>query len=339
MDRKLFKRIAEIFEVARHLYGPARDAVLASAPDVEPEVRELLGQDEAPARVLAVEKPQLDVGAAVGPYRIERVIGRGGMATVYLAVGSQGRVALKQLHPALLREDGVLTRFRREAALGARIRHPHVVRTLGLEGEESLVMEYVEGETLWDALQTRGAMTEATCRRIGREVAEGLAAIHVLDTVHRDLKPSNLIARRDGHVMVMDLGIALPLDDLLRLSRTGAYVGTVRYSAPEQLVETRAGLDGRADLYALGIVLYMLATGVHPLPEGGLVSTARAQLELEPRPLREVNRTISPFFSTLVGTLLAKRPDDRIESATTLSRILDQGETSAWWRAHPRHQA
>lgn len=333
MDPRRWARICEIFEAARDLSGPARDAVVASAPDVADDVRELLDQHEAPGELLVPPTSDPAIGEQVGPYRIERLLGRGGMAIVYLASGPDGPVALKRLNPLLLREPEVHERFRREAALGARLRHPHVVRTLGVEGEDCLVMEYIEGQTLRDLARERGALPEATCRRIGREIASGLAAIHALGTVHRDLKPANVIAASQGPLKVMDLGIALSLDDMLRLSRTGEFVGTARYSAPEQLDPARAAVDARTDLYALGLVLYELAAGRHPIPEGGLVTTMRAQLESTPEMLGRVNANVSPFFEALVGALMAKRPEDRPADAEAVIEAFDRGASSAWWRA------
>ncbi len=332
MDPKRWARICEVFEAARDLSGPAREAVVASAPDVADDVRELLDQHEAPGELLAPATADPAIGEQVGPYRIERLLGRGGMAIVYLASGPNGRVALKRLNPLLLREPEVRERFRREAALGERIHHPNVVRTLGVQGEDCLVMEYVEGPTLRDVARTRGPLPEATCRHLGREIASGLAAIHALGTVHRDLKPANVIVPSEGTLKVMDLGIALSLDDMLRLSRTGEFVGTARYSAPEQLDPKRAAVDARTDLYALGLVLYELAAGHHPIPSGGLVTTMRAQLESMPETLGTVNSNVSPFFEALVNALIAKQPEDRPAHAEAVVEALDEGESSAWWR-------
>ena len=333
MDPERWRRICEIFESARGLHGAAREAVLASASDVAPDVLELLEQHEATRGVLAEDNLDLDVGTPIGAWRIQRVLGRGGMATVYLATGPEGPVALKRLHAHLRHEPAIRERFRREAVLGARILHPNVVRSFGLEGEDCLVLEYVEGRTLRQVVEERGRLPESLCRHVGREIAEGLAAIHASGAVHRDLKPSNVMLTRDERVRVMDLGIAVSLDDLLRLSRTGEFVGTALYSAPEQLVPTQATVDGRTDLYTLGLLLYELAAGRHPIPEGGLVTTMRAQLETVPEPLRRAGPDISPFFETLVHTLIAKRPEDRPAGAADVVAILDAGEDGGWWRA------
>jgi len=334
VDPKRWQRICAIFEAARELRGEARAALLASAPDVAEDVQELLGHHETGGGVLRTEASEPEVGTRIGPYEIERVLGRGGMATVYLAAGPEGVVALKRLRPELCQEASILERFRREAELGARIRHENVIRTFGREGPDCLVLEYLEGRTLEQLLEDSGPLPETLCRHIGREVARGLVAIHAAGAVHRDLKPSNVLLTEDDGVRVMDLGIALPLDDLLRLSRTGQFVGTVRYSAPEQVTSSKAEVDARTDLYALGLLLYELAAGRHPLPRGGLVTTMRAQLEVLPEPLRSVNTLVTPFFETLVHALLPKAPEDRLASAERVLVILDEGEDGAWWQEH-----
>lgn len=332
MDAERWQRICDLFEAARAAEGEARAALLASAPDLAPEVLDLLGHHEDPSGSLdapaVVERPDEEIG----PYRIERVLGQGGMGTVYLAEGPEGPVALKRLHPQLKAHASIWERFRREAELGSRIRHPNVVRTMGIEGEACLVMEVVEGQTL-DELMVQGtAFTEAECRHVAMEVGRALVAIHEAGAVHRDLKPSNVIRTPAGQIKVMDLGIALPLDDLLRLSATGQFVGTVRYSAPEQLSGSKPTLDGRADLYSLGLVLYEMAAGEHPIPPGGLVTTMRAHLQAVPTPLRERSESVTPFFAALVHALLAKDPEARPGSARALVDILEAGEDGPWWR-------
>lgn len=333
MDPDRWQRICGLFDAARAVEEQDRAALLASAPDLADEVRELLGHHETQTGALDAPAASGAPETEIGPYRIEGVLGQGGMGTVYLATGPDGPVALKRLHPQLKAQASIWERFRREAELGSRIRHPNVVRTMGIEGDACLVMEVVEGRTLDELMLADASFTEAECRHLAREVAQALVAIHAAGAVHRDLKPSNVIRTPDGQIKVMDLGIALPLDDLLRLSATGQFVGTVRYSAPEQLAGSKPQLDGRADLYALGLMLYEMAAGAHPIPPGGLVTTMRAHLQTEPRPLREHSEAISPFFEALVHSLLAKDPSARPASARDLLGVLDEGEEGAWWRA------
>lgn len=322
MDPTRWQRICDLFDAVRTAEVAERDALLAASPDIADDVRELLGHHETTDSVLdgAAADPLID--NVVGPYRIKRKIGQGGMGAVYLAEGPDGPVALKRLHPQLRAEESIWKRFQREAELGTRIQHPNVVRSLGVEGEDCLIMELVEGRTLEDVLAKDAPLPESECRRIASGIAAGLVAIHAAGAVHRDLKPSNVIIANDGTAKVMDLGIALPLDDLLRLSATGQFVGTARYCAPEQLAEGKAQLDGRADLYALGLILYELATGTHPIPPGGLVSTMRAHLTLKAKPLRELNAAITPAYEALVLHMLAKAPGERLVSAEALVEAL-----------------
>ena len=327
MDPERWKRICAYFEAARGLRGPARDAVLASAADVAEEVRDLLREHDAEEGLLQEERPDPLLGRRIGPYRIERVLGRGGMATVYEATGPEGPVACKRLQPLLAREAVILERFRREAELGLRIRHPRVVRTRGLEGEDCLIMDLLPGETLRTVVRDLGHLSERRCVAIARQVAEGLAAIHAAGAVHRDLKPANLMQDEAGNITIMDLGIALPLDDMLRLSRTGEFIGTLRYAAPEHLGPSRPrsapALDARADFYALGLVLYELASGAHPHPKTGLVRTMRAHLETAPPPLCSRAPHVGAAFEALTHRLLEKDPARRPAGAQDLLALLD----------------
>jgi tetratricopeptide (TPR) repeat protein/tRNA A-37 threonylcarbamoyl transferase component Bud32 len=289
----------------------------------------------------------LPVATALGPYRLLRVLGSGGMGTVYLAsvggastaAASHARVALKVLHPHLLARRGYRERFLREAELGRRVRHPNVVRTLDA-GETRrgrarlawLVMELVEGRTLADLLRRQGPLTEPTCLHVGREVAAALEAIHAAGAVHRDVKPENVLVSSRDEVKLMDLGVARPLLDAAALSQTGAFVGSVLYAAPEQFGRRSRRIDGRTDLHGLGVLLYEMATGVHPFAADGPGELVRRIVGERPRPVGDVLPSISPFFEELVATLLAKEPRDRFASASEVRETLEGGEGSEFWR-------
>lgn len=304
-------------------------------------------------------------GETLGPYRIDRPLGAGGMGTVWAATVTGPRgvlpegsvVALKVVHPHLVENPGVLRRFLREAEIGRKVAHPNVVRTLAAEegsgdGRLALVMEYVEGQTLRALLAELGTVPEDLCRHVGREVAKGLAAIHAAGAVHRDLKPENVLVTA-GHdaVKVMDLGVAQLAAETTRLSASGEFVGSVNYAAPEQFgrrpgaeipwspagfapttEEDRLDVDGRADLHALGVVLYELATGRHPFEARDFRTALRRILDEVPRPCGELNPQLSPFFEEVVRTLLEKDRAQRFASADEVARVLDEGEASEWWR-------
>jgi tetratricopeptide (TPR) repeat protein len=290
-------------------------------------------------------------GTTLGPYRIDAELGSGGMGKVYaatvagrcpgLAVGT--RVALKVVHPHLLDTPGFFKRFLREAEIGKSVVHENVVRThdadaVRHDGEQLnfLVMEYVEGQTLRALLKELDRVPEELCRHIGREVAKGLAAIHAAGVVHRDMKPENVLITADHVVKVMDLGVARLNDEALRLSQTGAFVGSIHYAAPECFSDGGKNVDGRADLHALGLVLYELACGVNPYFADSVPEILKKVLHEEPRRLGDVNPQLSPFFEEVVHNLLAKKPTDRFADATTLLGVLEEGEKSAWWTSRAK---
>ncbi|MHC4136195.1 MAG: protein kinase domain-containing protein [Planctomycetota bacterium] len=271
------------------------------------------------------------IGEKLGPYAIQSALGSGGMGRVYKAADENGRPhALKVLHPHLLESAEALDRFRREAVIGRRVEHNNVVRTHDAGSDELngvahhyLVMEYVEGQTLRGLLQELGKVPEDLCRHIGCEVVRGLDAIHAVGAVHRDLKPENVLITKDHVVKVMDFGVAWLMDTVLKLSRTGEFVGSLLYAAPEQF-EGRAP-DGRADFYSLGLVLYELATGKHPFRTGDFAELVNRQLHERPRPVAELNPQLSPFFEEMLSALLEKDRDKRLGS-------LPDGEDSTWWK-------
>jgi serine/threonine protein kinase/predicted ATPase len=281
----------------------------------------------------------------LGPYRLDRELGAGGMGKVF-AARVEGRVpgldvgavvALKVVHPHLLETPGFFKRFLREAEIGESVVHENVVRTydcdavsVGGAPHHFLVMEYVEGQTLRGLLAELERVPEELCRHIGREVAKGLAAIHAAGVVHRDMKPENVLITKDHAVKVMDLGVARLADEQLRLSQSGAFIGSVEYAAPEQFGGKHLG--PAADLHALGVILYELSCAQHPYRADDFRGVMRRVLDETPRRCAAINPQLSPFFEEVVHALLAKRPEDRVTSAAELARILDEGEASSWWR-------
>jgi len=277
------------------------------------------------------------IGDSLGVYRLVAELGTGGMGTVYRAEDEAGTiVALKVVHAHLLRTRNFRERALREAHIGQQIRHPNVVATFGVEAEEIdgeetlfLSMEYVEGQTLRSLLVEMDRVPEDLCRHIALEIVHGLDAIHARGVVHRDLKPENVLITRDHVVKVMDLGVARRAEETIALSRTGAFVGSVPYGAPEQFMP--GDPDPRSDLYALGVVLYELSTGMHPFPgdDAGLV--IQSHMNVEPRAVAEINPQLTPFWEELLKVLLAKAPDDRFASASEVAGVLEAGEASDWW--------
>jgi tetratricopeptide (TPR) repeat protein/energy-coupling factor transporter ATP-binding protein EcfA2 len=280
------------------------------------------------------------IGTTLGPYRIDRELGAGGMGKVWAASApGGGTVALKVIHPHLVPDADALARFRREAEVGVSIRHPNVVATLARgesDGRHWLALEYVEGQTLRALGQELGTVPEELCRHVAHEIAAGLAAIHAAGIVHRDMKPENVLITRENVVKVMDLGVARGAEDDARVTKTGAFVGSLQYAAPEQFTGGGKGLDGRADLHALGVLLYELATGTNPFEDPDWRVVFGRVLKETPRRLGSVNPQVSPFFEEVVHTLLAKDRDQRFASASELASVLEAGEASPWWASKAR---
>ena len=290
-------------------------------------------------------------GTRLGPYEILSELGSGGMGTVFLAELTEAdagletgqRVALKVIHPHLLETKGFFKRFMREARIGQQVRHENVVRTYDCDAtlqegvqQNYLVMEYVAGQTLRELLQELGRLPEELCRHVGREIAKGLAAIHEAGVVHRDMKPENVLITDEHVVKVMDLGVARLQDEAIRLSQAGTFVGSLEYAAPEQFRGADDAADGRADLFALGSVLYELGTGQHPFRDEDARKVLRNILDEQPRKPGEVNPQLSPFFEEVVSTLLVKEPDERFASAAALVEVLETGEAGTWWEAQAK---
>ncbi|MHC4339250.1 MAG: protein kinase domain-containing protein [Planctomycetota bacterium] len=287
------------------------------------------------------------LGTAVGGFRILSALGEGGMGSVYLAeaerdeagVVAGSRVALKVLHPSLIESREAVERFEQEAEAGWRVEHENVVRTLGAGVARSngtilhyLVMEYVEGRTLRQLLTELKTVPEALLREIALQTAAGLAAIHEQGMVHRDLKPENAIITDDQRVRIMDLGVAKLLESTDALTQLGQFAGSVLYAAPEQF---GVGTVGPAtDLYALGVVLYELATGENPFARDETGAIMHAQISFQPPAASE--REVSTFFSEVLRTLLAKDPAERFESARALLDTLVEGQGSDWWSGRER---
>ncbi len=260
---------------------------------------------------------QLFAGARVGGYRIERLLGVGGMGVVYRAIQeSLGRpVALKVLPPRPKNEADFAERFELEARVLASLSHPRIVSIIdrGLEtGIAYFVMELVEGESLRRWVE-RGKTKPAQVVPLAMQVCEGLMYAHAKGVVHRDIKPENLLVDLAGNVKIADFGLARIVrgsrDEVHRITLSGMTLGTPFYMAPEQV--QGADVDERADLYALGVVLYELLTGT--LPVGRFHAPSRRSPGLDPRLDRLVVR--------LLASDAADRPRSAHEVAETLAKV------------------
>jgi beta-lactam-binding protein with PASTA domain/tRNA A-37 threonylcarbamoyl transferase component Bud32 len=253
-------------------------------------------------------------------YRIEREIAHGGMAEVYLARDESldRLVALKALFPEYAREPSFVERFRREAQAAANLNHPNIVAIYDW-GQESgtyfIVMEYVEGRSLRDLIRSEGALDPGQAADITAEIASALAFAHRSGVVHRDVKPGNVLLTRAGTVKVTDFGIARAgTSD--GLTQTGSVMGTATYFSPEQA--QGLAVDGRSDVYSVGVVLYELVCGVAPFIAESPVSVAYKHVREEPIPPSQRTAGIPPALEQIIMTALAKDPELRYQSADDL---------------------
>jgi hypothetical protein len=272
-------------------------------------------------------------GTVIGSYKVLDEIGRGGMGVVYLAEDTRlGRmVALKSLPSALALHPDLRQRLRREARAAATISHPSVAVVYSLEvmGDNLFIAsDYLRGETLREEI-SRGPIAPERAGAIALAIAEALAAAHEAGVIHRDLKPENVLIKPDGGVKVVDFGIAqIEGPEATRLTRAGSMLGTPAYMAPEQLLgET---VDGRADIYAWGIVFSEMLTGRHPLQGGG----------------KNHNVHLTGPFAAVIARCLHADPNARFESAKELASELGRGlgpglgsglgppGSRFWWEFH-----
>ena len=259
-------------------------------------------------------------------YRIEREIGAGGMATVYLAhdVRHQRDVAIKVLHPDLGAALGG-ERFLTEIRTTARLQHPHILPLLDSGEADGLlyyVMPLVTGETLRVRMERERQLPIPEAIRIAREVASALDYAHRQSVIHRDIKPENILLH-DGQAIVADFGIALAVQSAggQRMTQTGLSLGTPQYMSPEQAMGERA-IDARSDVYALGAVLYEMLAGDAPFTGGSVQAIVAKVLSERPTALRTLRDTVPVHVEDAVFTALAKLPADRFASAKEFSDAL-----------------
>lgn len=281
-------------------------------------------------------------GLVLGPYHILSPLGKGGMGTVYLAhdtrrpKGRHGLIALKVLPPKRAREeDRMLARFVREMDLAQRVKHIHLTKTYeagDIGGIHYIAMEYIRGQSLRRLVADHGPLTVSRAARLFAEVADGLSSAHEQGLVHRDLKPANIMVTPNGHAKILDMGLALAVDEELPKDKTiaggqGYVVGTMDYIAPEQ-VDNPTGVDARADLYALGCTIYFAVTGQPPFPGGTSIEKMRRHRRQLAPPLADLNPTIPADFSRIVERLMEKSPDSRYRTAAAVRDALRP------WAAH-----
>jgi serine/threonine protein kinase len=256
----------------------------------------------------------------VGPYRIESVLGVGGMGHVYRATGPDGQtVALKLVKADLARDDTFRRRFDREARIAQQVRHPNVVAVLDKaehEGIPYLAQRYIAGGNLADLIEKQGQLDLATTVRICRQVASGLEALHELGLYHRDIKPANILVDEEGTAYITDFGLAKDSQGSL-LTRPGQALGSMDYMAPEQIRSEE--ITARADIYALGCVMYECLCGAPPFADRQGMRILWAHLQDSPASPADHRSELPAGVSSAILKALGKDAAERQQSATELA--------------------
>ena len=313
-------RLARVFDSMVSQMKAREDRLRDRVQDLRREIEQARRESKDPG-------PSLDGGNLhtgdrfAQRYEILSVLGRGGMGTVYRArdldLGEE--VAIKTLLPEFVSDTRLVERFKDEIRLARRLSDRHIVRTHDFgewSGVYFLTMEYVEGITVRALLDTRGRLGVSSTLAVATQLAQSLAVAHAHGVIHRDIKPQNLLLDAEGVLKVMDFGVARLAERSTSLTEAGLVIGTPAYMSPEQLMAER--VDARSDLYAAGVVMYECLTGEQPFQAASVVSLIAKLLTSEPRPPAALNPEIPPALSALVLQLLAKRPEQRVQTAADL---------------------
>jgi eukaryotic-like serine/threonine-protein kinase len=288
-----------------------------------------------------VDTSALAVGSDFGTrYRIESLLGQGGMGRVYKAFDKQleRTVAIKVVRLGVMGSEEALHRFKQELLLASKVSHKNILRIhdMGEAGDVKFIsMAYVEGQDLHQILHDTPNLPFERALNFARQLAEALAAAHAEGVVHRDLKPQNILVGKDDHVYVSDFGLAKSFeDDAAGMTRTGAFLGTPRYMSPEQVEGNPA--DQRSDLYSYGLILYEMATGEVPFTGDTTLKLMYQRTQQRPRNPKLLNPNLPDWFAGVVMRCLEKDPATRYQNATEILRDLHGEKSSAISRGATR---
>src|SRR5687768_17101562 len=281
------------------------------------------------------------VGALGHQYQVESEIGRGGMSVVYRArdIRLNRTVAIKVLPPELAYDPAIRTRFTREAQTSAQLSHAHIVPIYDVgerEGIAYFVMALVSGGNLAALLAREPRQPIDEVRRLLCEIADALAYAHIRGVIHRDIKPDNILLDADsGRAIVTDFGIARAIEAGTRLTITGNALGTPQYMSPEQAVGERE-VDGRSDIYSLGVLAYQMLTGRVPFTGGNSMALLFKHVSETPRAIAELRPDAPRALRDAIERALAKSPEDRWPTAAALREALmsDDGSGPSWRAEH-----
>lgn len=260
------------------------------------------------------------IGKTVHNYRIEQLIGEGGMGNVYLATHTlfDRKVAIKSLHPHLSASEELRERFRNEAQTLSQLHHPSIVVLhdyIEQENRAYLIMEYVKGKSLETILEEHGPLRETEIEELMRQILQAVEYAHQQGIIHRDLKPSNIVVMHHNKIKILDFGIAKLLGETNhKLTKTGSKVGTVLYMSPEQI--NNSNIDNKSDIYALGITLYQMCTGRTPYDDlnSEYEITRHIMEEPFPDPIK-VKKDIPPRLRAIILKATHKKPNERYATA------------------------
>lgn len=275
----------------------------------------------------------LTPGMQIGRFVLEAKAGQGGMGVVYRAFDPalNRPVALKLLAGTLGREENAISRFRREATIVANLRHPHIATVYEFgehQGHLFIAFEWITGQTLSRILDREGHLPLGRALRLFDQVGSALDYAHSRGVIHRDVKPGNIIVDFSDHATIVDFGLSW-ISSTPSITTTGDYLGTPRYTAPEQIKGEEP--DGRADLYSLAVVLYEMLAGRPPFYQANSFALLHEHLNKQPPPVTEFNGTIPPTVANALNRALAKKPEDRFPTAAAFSAALHPYEP---WRPH-----
>jgi len=264
--------------------------------------------------------------ATAGEYEIHHELGRGGMGSVFLAreIGLDRLVAIKVLPPTLMFDEGLITRFKREARMVAKLHHPNIIPVYRVHHTQNLAfytMHFVPGRSVSEIMSSKRVLSLAEVERIMREASAGLGYAHKRGVIHRDVKPANILVDAEGHVHLTDFGIAKALMGNTQLTETGAVIGTPQYMAPEQC-EAKM-VDGRADQYSLAVVGYQLLTGRPPFESDSMKELLYHHLFTPPRPLNAVRADVPLPLRDAIHKALSKDPSERFDSMEDFARAIE----------------
>lgn len=341
MTPERWQRIKDLLYQAQNLALEERPGFLARTCAADQSLRQqvetlLASSEEAQSSFLErCPWDEIGPGTKMANYEIQELLGSGGMGEVYLArdVRLRRDVAIKVLPPFLTTDKDRLRRFEQEAQAAAALNHPNILAIFQLttyEGSPCLVTELLEGETLRRQV-SHGPLSPSKTIDYGVQIAHGLAAAHDKGIVHRDLKPENLFITRDGHVKILDFGLA-KLKQAVKpgkisspgtgmLTEPGTIMGTVGYMSPEQVRGQE--VDHRTDIFALGAILYEMLTGERAFHKATAADTMSSILKEEPRPASHITANIPPALHRTVHRCLEKAPEQRFQSAADLAFALE----------------